>query len=82
MAAAVARPAPIAAMPRRSLRNAAAEEALAADIKLAAWLVVGACCIGFGLALGIHFDEILADVRLVAFNDEEPRWLWGLVDAL
>ena len=76
------KPAPLAAMPRRTILNAAAHEAVLADIRLAGWLVVSACCIGLGLALGLHFDEILHDVRLVAFNAEEPRWLWSLVDNL
>ncbi|MDF3075518.1 MAG: hypothetical protein K0S54_3185 [Alphaproteobacteria bacterium] len=69
-------------MPRRSILNAAAHETLVADIRLACGLVAAACCIGLGLAVGIHFDEILADVRLVAFNAEEPRWLWIIVDSL
>lgn len=76
------RPAPLAAMPRRSVRNAAAHEALLADIRLAGWVVVAAACIGLGLAFGLHFDDILHDVRLVAFNAEEPRWLWHIVDSL
>jgi len=80
--ASACRPAPLAAMPRRTILNAAAHEAVLADIRLAGWLVVSACCIGLGLALGLHFDEILHDVRLVAFNAEEPRWLWRLVDNL
>jgi hypothetical protein len=69
-------------MPRRSVLNASAHEALMGDIRLAGWLFVAACCVGLGLAFGIHFDAILADVRLVAFNAEEPRWLWSIVDNL
>jgi hypothetical protein len=76
------KPAPLAAMPRRTILNAAAHEAVLADIRLAGWLVVSACCIGLGLALGLHFDEILHDVRLMTYNAEEPRWLWSLVDSL
>lgn len=76
------KPTPLAAMPRRTILNAAAHEAVIADIRLAGWVVVAACCIGLGLALGLHFDEILHDVRLVAFNAEEPRWLWSIVDRL
>lgn len=82
LAAAAYKPAPLAAMPRRSILNAAARESVVADIRLAGWLFVAACCIGFGLAFGIHFDEILADVRLMAFNAEEPRWLWSVVDSM
>ncbi|MGE0151474.1 MAG: hypothetical protein AB7R90_02570 [Reyranellaceae bacterium] len=76
------RPAPLAAQPRRPLLNAAAHEALLDDLKLAGWVLVAACCVGFGLALGIHFDEILADARLLAFDAEEPRWLWSALDSL
>ena len=76
------KPAPLAAMPRRTIRNAAAHEAVLADIRLAGWLVVSACCIGLGLAIGLHFDDILHDVRLMTYNVEEPRWLWSLVDSL
>lgn len=76
------KPAPLAAMSRRTIVNAAAHEAVLADIRLAGWLVVSACCIGLGLALGLHFDEILHDVRLLTFNAEEPRWLWSMVDSL
>jgi hypothetical protein len=82
LAAAAFKPPPLTAMPRRSVLNAAAHETLMADIRLAVGLVAAACCIGLGLAVGIHFDEILADVRLVAFNAEEPRWLWSIVDSL
>lgn len=82
LSAAAFKPPPLAAMPRRSVLNAAAHETLMADIRLACGLVAAACCIGLGLAVGIHFDEILADVRLMAFNAEEPRWLWAIVDSL
>jgi hypothetical protein len=73
---------PLAPLPRRSVLNAAAHEGLVSDIRLAGRILIVACCVGLGLALGIHFDEILHDVRLVAFNAEEPRWLWSVVDSL
>ena len=73
---------PLASMPRRSILNAAAHEAVAGDLRLASRIFIVACCAGLGLALGLHFDEILHDVRLVAFNAEEPRWLWTIVDSL
>ena len=82
LAPAAYKPPPLAAMPRRSILNASAHEAVVADIRLAGWLFVAACCVGLGLALGIHFDEILADVRLVAFHAGEPRWLWSGVDSM
>jgi hypothetical protein len=82
LAAAAFKPPPLAAMPRRSILNAAAHETLWADIRLACGLVAASCCIGLGLAIGIHFDDILADVRLLVFHAEEPRWLWALVDGL
>ena len=82
LSAAAFKPPALTPMPRRSVLNAVAHETLMADIRLACGLVVAAGCIGLGLAVGIHFDEILADVRLVAFNAEEPRWLWTIVDSL
>ncbi len=60
------KPAPLSPQPRRPLLNAAAHEAVIADLRLSAWLLVAACCIGAGLALGIHFDDMLHDLRRIA----------------
>lgn len=74
--------APVLPATRRHLINAAAQEALVEDIRLAALVVVLACCAGAGLALGLHWDDVLADFRLMHFASEEPRWLWQLIDRL
>lgn len=62
------KPAPLAPQPRRPLLNAAAHEAVIADLRLSAWLLLAACCIGAGLALGIHFDDVLHDLRRIALG--------------
>jgi len=67
---------------RRHLVNAAAQETLVEDIKLAALIVALACCAGAGLAVGLHWDDMLAEFRLMHFASEEPRWLRQFVDSL
>ena len=72
---------PLAAT-RRPLLNAAAQEKLVDDLRFAAFVAAFACCAGAGLALGLHWDDALASLRLALFSAEEPRWLLHVVDRL
>ena len=74
--------APVPPATRRHLINAAAQEALVEDVKLTALIVALACCAGIGLAVGLHWDDMLAEFRLMHYASEEPRWLWRIVDSL
>lgn len=67
---------------RRPLLNAAAQEKLAEDLRFAVFVAAFACCAGVGLALGLHWDDALASLRLAVFSAEEPRWLLHVVDRL
>lgn len=67
---------------RRPVLNAAAQEKLVDDLRFAAFVAGFACCAGAGLALGLHWDDALASLRLAVFSAEEPRWLLQIVDQL
>lgn len=53
---------------RRPLRNAAAQERLDDDLRLATAIAVLACCAGAGLAIGLNWDSLLAAVRGLSFG--------------